>query len=144
MSELEKILTAENETLDKILEKQKELRGAVKEKKWEHLMDTTAAIDALSDTFVKAEEERHAFSEKMYFAKKTQSENEKHLLAQVRKKLLESKIMNKSLGEYISITRGFVQGVIDEALPQSRTPVYSRTGNIIRKKPLSVVVNTVS
>ena len=44
--------------------------------------------------------------------------------------------------EYINITKGFVQSIIDNALPQSRNKLYSRNGNIIQSQPQSVVVNT--
>ena len=138
MSELEQILNRENEILERVLAEQKELRLAVKNKNWENLMDTISALDMLSESFVKAEEEREQYADLPL------SENEANLIREIRKKLLESKIVNSTLGEYISITRGFLQGIFDEALPQSRSPVYSRNGNIIHKKPVSVVVNTVS
>ena len=48
----------------------------------------------------------------------------------------------KVLSEYINITKGFVQSIIDNALPQSRNKLYSRNGNIIQSQPQSVVVNT--
>ena len=66
----------------------------------------------------------------------------RELLAKVRGKLVRCRTENKALGDYINITRNFVQGVIDHSLPQTRSKVYSRNGNIIQKQPHSVVVNT--
>ena len=65
-----------------------------------------------------------------------------NLLSDVRGKLVKSRTENKVLSEYINITKGFVQGIIDNALPQSRNKLYSRNGYIIQNQPESVVVNT--
>mgnify|MGYP006974640767 FL=1 len=66
----------------------------------------------------------------------------KRILSIVRGKLVKSRTENKVLSEYINITKGFVQSIIDNALPQSRNKLYSRNGNIIQSQPQSVVVNT--
>lgn len=136
---LEQILSKENELLDKVLVEQAELRKAVHDKKWEKLMETVSNINMLADDFKKAESERERIARK-------QTEEAKKaampLLAQVRGKLVKSKTENQALGDYITITRGFIQGILDEAVPQSRSKVYSRSGKIVHSQPASVVVNT--
>jgi hypothetical protein len=93
----------------------------------------------LADDFRKTESERESIIPK-------QTEEAKKaampLLAQVRGKLVKSKTENQALGDYITITRGFIQGVLDEAVPQSCSKVYSRSGKIVHSQPSSVVVNT--
>jgi hypothetical protein len=136
---LEHILTKENVLLDKVLVEQSALRKAVNDKKWENLMDTISAINILADDFRKTESERQRlYDEESDEAKKAVMP----LLARVRGKLVKSKTENQALGDYIKITRGFIQGVLDEAVPQSRSKVYSRSGKIVHSQPSSVVVNT--
>ncbi|HAH61060.1 MAG TPA: hypothetical protein DCL73_03040 [Treponema sp.] len=135
---LEQILTKENELLDKVLVEQAELRKAVHDKKWEKLMETVSGINMLADDFRKAESERERITRKQTDEAKKAA---MPLLAQVRGKLVKSKTENQALGDYITITRGFIQGVLDEAVPQSRSKVYSRSGKIVHSQPSSVVVN---
>ena len=141
ITEMEKVLLRENEILDNVLAEQKKLREAVQSKTWDNLMDTIAAINMLTESFEKAEAERAVLE-----AQQTEDMKKRTLpiLSEVRGKLVKSKTENKTLGSYISIMREFIQGVIDKALPQSRSTVYSRNGSIVHAKPNSVVVNTLS
>ena len=59
----------------------------------------------------------------------------------LRGKLVKCRTENKALSDYISVTRNFVRKVIDNALPQTRNKVYTKSG-IVQKQPQSVVVNT--
>lgn len=133
------ILAQENDLLDKILAEQKKFRAAVREKKWDILMDTISAINVLADNFNKVEGEREKLSQiSSAFAKSSAP-----MLAQVRAKLLKSKAENSAIGDYVAITGAFIQGVMDSALPQSGSRVYSRDGSIVHSQPSSVVVNKI-
>ena len=57
------------------------------------------------------------------------------------RKLLKSKVENNALGNYVKIVKDFVQGVIDNVVPQRRNTLYSRKGNIIKPQPESMVLN---
>ena len=89
------------------------------------------------DSFNELDTERESLASE----KKTYSEEENNLLALVRGKLVQCRSENKALGDYIDITKGFVQKTIDEALPQSKNRLYSKKGYIVQQ-PESVVVNT--
>ena len=141
ITEMEKVLLHENEILDNVLSEQKKLREAVQGKTWDKLMDTIAAINMLTESFEKAEAERVVLEARQTDEMKKAT---MPVRAEVRGKLVKSKTENKALGSYISIMREFIQGVIDEALPQSRSTVYSQNGSIVHAKPKSVVVNTLS
>jgi hypothetical protein len=90
------------------------------------------------DKFNKLDEER----EEITTTEDVANIEYKRILSTVRGKLVKSRTENKVLSEYINITKGFVQSIIDNALPQSRNKLYSRNGNIIQSQPQSVVVNT--
>ena len=59
-------------------------------------------------------------------------------LGSMRSKLTKSKVENQALSKYLSITRGFVQGVIDTVIPQNK--VYTKKG-VVQSQPQSVVLN---
>ena len=95
-------------------------------------------INLSMDKFNKLDEER----EEITTTEDISNSEYKRILSTVRGKLVKSRTENKVLSEYINITKGFVQSIIDNALPQSRNKLYSRNGNIIQSQPQSVVVNT--
>lgn len=136
---LEKILVRENELLDELLAEQAALRESLHDKKWDNLIDTISSINMLADDFKKAESERELLEAG------ESAEGKKAvmpLLAQVRGKLVRSKIENQVLQDYLGIVRGFIEGVLDQVVPQGRNKVYSRSGKIVHSRPSSVVVNT--
>jgi hypothetical protein len=136
---LRRILATENELLDKVLVAQAVLRKAVRDKKWENLMNTISAINILAEEFKRTESER----ERIYTEQADEVKKDfMPILAEVRGKLVKSRTENQALGDYITITRGFIQGVLDEAVPQSHSKVYSRSGKIVHSRPSSVVLNT--
>lgn len=135
-SDYRNILEKENSLLDEVLVLQQDLRNAVNEKDWTKLMSVISSINLKMDSFNHLDEER----EKCAASQKDDSEI-LNLLSEVRGKLVRTRTENKALGDYINITRNFVQGIIDTALPQSRAKVYSRSGSIVRNQPQSVVVN---
>ncbi|MEE1059588.1 MAG: hypothetical protein U0K92_09425 [Treponema sp.] len=132
------VLNEQNSILDVVLTKQQELRNSVNEKNWTNLMTVISEINLSMDKFNKLDEER----EEITTAEDVANIEYKRILSTVRGKLVKSRTENKVLSEYINITKGFVQSIIDNALPQSRNKLYSRNGNIIQSQPQSVVVNT--
>ena len=132
------VLNEQNSILDVVLQKQQELRISVNEKNWTNLMTVISEINLSMDKFNKLDEER----EEITTAEDVSNSEYKRILSTVRGKLVKSRTENKVLSEYINITKGFVQSIIDNALPQSRNKLYSRSGNIIQSQPQSVVVNT--
>lgn len=132
------VLNEQNSILDVVLAKQQELRNSVNEKNWTNLMTVISEINLSMDKFNKLDEER----EEITTTEDISNSEYKRILSIVRGKLVKSRTENKVLSEYINITKGFVQSIIDNALPQSRNKLYSRNGNIIQSQPQSVVVNT--
>lgn len=132
------VLNEQNSILDVVLTKQQELRNSVNEKNWTNLMTVISEINLSMDKFNKLDEER----EEITTTEDVANSEYKRILSIVRGKLVKSRTENKVLSEYINITKGFVQSIIDNALPQSRNKLYSRNGNIIQSQPQSVVVNT--
>lgn len=132
------VLNEQNSILDVVLTKQQELRNSVNEKNWTNLMTVISEINLSMDKFNKLDEER----EEITTTEDISNLEYKRILSMVRGKLVKSRTENKVLSEYINITKGFVQSIIDNALPQSRNKLYSRNGNIIQSQPQSVVVNT--
>lgn len=132
------VLNEQNSILDVVLTKQQELRNSVNEKNWTNLMTVISEINLSMDKFNNLDEER----EEITTVEDVANIEYKRILSTVRGKLVKSRTENKVLSEYINITKGFVQSIIDNALPQSRNKLYSRNGNIIQSQPQSVVVNT--
>jgi hypothetical protein len=132
------VLNEQNSILDVVLTKQQELRNSVNEKNWTNLMTVISEINLSMDKFNKLDEER----EEITTTEDVANIEYKRILSMVRGKLVKSRTENKVLSEYINITKGFVQSIIDNALPQSRNKLYSRNGNIIQSQPQSIVVNT--
>jgi hypothetical protein len=137
-SRIIEVLNEQNSILDVVLTKQQELRNSVNEKNWTNLMTVISEINLSMDKFNKLDEER----EEITTTEDISNSEYKRILSTVRGKLVKSRTENKVLSEYINITKGFVQSIIDNALPQSRNKLYSRNGNIIQSQPQSVVVNT--
>ncbi|MBQ5847589.1 MAG: hypothetical protein IIW49_01540, partial [Treponema sp.] len=125
------VLNEQNSILDVVLTKQQELRNSVNEKNWTNLMTVISEINLSMDKFNKLDEER----EEITTAEDVANSEYKRILSTVRGKLVKSRTENKVLSEYINITKGFVQSIIDNALPQSRNKLYSRNGNIIQSQP---------
>src|SRR5574344_1642994 len=149
------VLLAEIELMSQIIQMQKSVREATKNRDWEGLQSTLYYIDELSEGFINLEERRIAYFKD--FGSKTgldlhiiktnlpfQFRNPiASVFAELKKKLLESKIENDAINEYVSITQDFIQGVFDEVLPQRRNTMYSKTGTLIKNQPESIIVNAV-
>lgn len=132
------VLNDEEKVLNKVLESQNLLRTSVRERNWKELMNQISSINLLMDEFNRLDEKREEIASGI----QKESFEEKNKLALVRGKLVRCRSENKSLSDYIYISKMFVQGVIEKALPQSRSKVYSKNGNIVQNKPQSVLVDT--
>ena len=133
------ILEKESETLDELLDVQANVHIAVKTRNWIDLEEDLEKIRVLSLEFSALEEKREKAAE-------SYSEigaEEKALMLKLHAKLLKSKIENQILNRYIETSRSFVQGILDNAVPQRRNVLYSRNGKIIKREPESVVLNRI-
>ena len=136
--DFEQILVKEEGILDELVKAQNQLRKAVTEKNWESLTKIINTINTVSGNFLEADAEREDIQDMMkidevkpYFER----------LGNMRAKLLKCKIENQALSKYVNITKNFIQGVVEDALPQSGNKVYSKTGKIVQPQPQSVVLN---
>ena len=132
------VLVSENKLISDVLCRQQALRDAVNNKDWTALMDAAGDVNEMMDAFNELDKER----EELALGGLQEDAETYGLLAEIRGKLVKSRIENKALADYISITREFVKGIIDTAVPQSRNRLYSRIGYVVQPQPESVVVNT--
>ena len=132
------VLVSENKLISDVLCRQQTLRDAVNNKDWTALMDAAGDVNEMMDAFNELDKER----EELALGGLQEDAETYGLLAEIRGKLVKSRIENKALSDYISITREFIKGIIDTAVPQSRNRLYSRNGYVVQPQPESVVVNT--
>ena len=136
--DFEQILVKEEGILDELVKAQNQLRKAVTEKNWESLTKIINNINTVSGNFLEADAEREDIQDMM---KMDEVKPYFERLGNMRAKLLKCKIENQALSKYVNITKNFIQGVVDDALPQSGNKVYSKTGKIVQPQPQSVVLN---
>ena len=132
------VLVSENKLISDVLCRQQALRDAVNNKDWTALMDAAGDVNEMMDAFNELDKER----EELALGGLQEDAETYGLLAEIRGKLVKSRIENKALADYISNTREFVKWIIDTAVPQSRNRLYSRNGYVVQPQPESVVVNT--
>ncbi|MGP1474829.1 MAG: hypothetical protein ACTTJ1_05420 [Treponema sp.] len=132
------ILIEERDVLSNIIDRQNELRKAVKEKDWTKLMDIISAVNVAMDKFTALDEKRESLSRDI------NSGECFDLLCEVRGKLLKCRVENNALNQYVGTASRFVRGIVNEALPQSRPRLYSHRGRVVQAQPKSIVVNTLS
>lgn len=137
LKEYEMILANENDVLDSILLKQTELKDYVTNRNWEKLITIITEINMKADMFNRIDTKRDELSNKL--SEKEMNEYQEKITI-LRSKLTKSKIQNETLSKYISITRGFIQSVVENAIPQARSKIYSKTG-IVQNQPQSVVLD---
>lgn len=138
LDEFNYILEQEDKILDSLTVKQGEMKAAVKERNWEKLTNVVADINIIYDSFQEIDSERESVQDmlkyeelKPYFEK----------IGLLRSKLLKCKIENQALSKYVNITREFIQGVVENAIPHSNSTVYSKQGTIVKPQPQSVVLS---
>jgi hypothetical protein len=136
--DFEDILEREEGILDELVKAQDQLRKSVTEKNWESLTRIINTINTVSGNFLEADAQREELQDMM---KMDEVKPYFERLGNMRAKLLKCKIENQALSKYVNITKNFIQGVVEDALPQSRSKVYSKTGKIVQPMPQSVVLN---
>ena len=136
--DFEQILVKEEGILDELVKAQNQLRKAVTEKNWESLTKIINTINTVSGNFLEADAERESIQDMM---KMNEVKPYFERLGNMRQKLLKCKIENQALSKYVNITKNFIQGVVEDALPQSGNKVYSKSGKIVQPQPQSVVLN---
>lgn len=132
------ILNNEEKVLDAISQQHVLLKKAVNEKNWEDLNKVISAMNNLSTEFQTLDAERDVIQNEMK-AEELQPYFEK--ISVLRSKLLKCKIENEAFSKYVNITKDFIQGVIENAIPQRRSKVYSKTGQIVQSQPQSVILS---
>lgn len=130
----ETILDLEDNLISEIALIQKNIHDAVLSKSWENLTLLINNMKDASSDFEKIDLQRDELQREMTSAE-LRPYSKKLLI--MRSKLSQSKIQNQVLNDYISITRGFINGVLDKA----STKTYSRYGQIVQKQPVSVLVS---
>ena len=141
------ILIEERDVLSNIIDRQNELRKAVKEKDWTKLMDIISAVNVAMDKFTALDEKRESLSRDIKRESLSRDINSGEcfdLLCEVRGKLLKCRVENNALNQYVGTASRFVRGIVNEALPQSRPRLYSHRGRVVQAQPKSIVVNTLS
>ena len=136
--DFELILEKDEGILDELVKAQNQLRKAVTEKNWESLTKIINTINTVSGNFLEADAEHEDIQDMM---KMDEVKPYFERLGNMRAKLLKCKIENQALSKYVNITKNFIQGVVEDALPQSGNKVYSKTGKIVQPQPQSVVLN---
>lgn len=138
-NELLQILNAQNDVLECMLTQQKKIHDNVKDRKWVELEACIDNMKAYSDAFVNLDQCRENYvgdNRDLYLEPGIQE-----VYVSVRTKLSKSKIENSALATYVSSTKEFIDGVIENCVPQSKTRVYGRNGKITSPMAESVVLD---
>lgn len=134
---LTKILQKEDQIMENILECQVCIREAVKVRDWLDLEKNITKMQEYSTDFISLDNQREQAD------KSNISEDDHILMKQIQSKLLKSKIVNSALNDYIKISKGFVQNVLDNVVPQRKNVLYSKNGSLVKPLPKSVVLDKV-
>ena len=132
------VMQRENALLDRILEAQNEIHDRVRRKDWEGLSERLDALEALSVEFEDLEVDRTTLSELVDIRI---DEDFSDVLRDVRGKLERSKIENRALNEYVTVTRRFLEGVLDSAVQHDRNVLYSKSGKVVHPKPSGIALD---
>ena len=144
--ELKNHLIKEDMLLDSIIASQKQVRLLVTKRDWFGLESEMKVLEDKANDFVALEDVKNQLLDKAKVEIGEESVNqickEEFLLKEVKRKLIFSKIENDSLNTYIEITKKFLEGIYETAMPNRRNTLYSRTGNIVKHVPESMLINT--
>lgn len=138
-TELLQILTAQSDVLDCMLTQQKKIHDSVRDRRWSDLEESLSNMRAYSDAFVNLDQCRENYvgdDRTVYLAPAVQE-----VYVNVRTKLSRSRIENTALATYVSSTKEFVDGIIENCIPQSSAKVYGRNGRIMSPTAESVVLD---
>ena len=134
---LTEILIKEDSLMDSIIESQNCIREAVTQRDWICLERSISKMQEYATDFISLDSEREALGITNF------SEEEHLLMKQIQSKLLKSKIVNNALNDYVKISRGFVQNIIENVVPLRKNVLYSENGSLVKPLPQSVVLNKV-
>lgn len=137
--ELVKVLKSQDELLDTILREQDKMHRDVKQRKWDSLQKSMSQMRTLSDSFVALDRQREALAgdnRGIYFEPGVEP-----VFASVRSKLTRSKIENDALRSYVSATKDFISGIIDECYAGGGM-CYGQNGRMVSSEVDSVLINT--
>ncbi len=131
------ILNNENNVMDLILDAQHKIHEAVKSRDWFTLESNMSKMQDLSVQFIALEDTRDSIKKSDF------NEEEHNMMKIIQSKLIKSKIANSTLNDYVKISKGFVQNVLDNVVPSRRNVLYSRNGTLVKQQPVSVVLDKV-
>ncbi|WP_318664603.1 hypothetical protein [Treponema sp.] len=131
------ILNNENNVMDLILDAQHKIHEAVKSRDWFTLESNMSKMQDLSVQFIALEDTRDSIKKSDF------NEEEHNMMKIIQSKLIKSKIANSALNDYVKISKGFVQNVLDNVVPSRRNVLYSRNGTLVKQQPVSVVLDKV-
>ena len=165
MKEMNKVLAEkilqnlkfQEKTMENILDLQNQVRLAVNGRDWNRLESAIHALNEESLKFKESDTELKSFFTELdlssirdfYVCAHDFAKCDEALSAEivgtfnsVRKSLVQSKVENKALNDYVRITNSFLQKVYEKASP-NRVVRYSRKGSIVANRPSSLVLNTI-
>lgn len=140
LSRFVEIIKEESSLLDTIISQQDAVHEFVIKRSWLELDSALKNLGKNVERFSELDSIREDLSSKNDF---TSHFELSPLISSLKSKLLKSKIQNKVLNEYVSTTKGFLQKVFDEALPERYGVTYSRCGKIVKGTMQNVVVNQI-
>ena len=123
--------------MDLILDAQHKIHEAVKSRDWFTLESNMSKMQDLSVQFIALEDTRDSIKKSDF------NEEEHNMMKIIQSKLIKSKIANSALNDYVKISKGFVQNVLDNVVPSRRNVLYSRNGTLVKQQPVSVVLDKV-
>lgn len=138
LNEFSNILAEEENTLDKLADKQLVLRKAITEKDWESLLELISEVNEISDSFQHFDLRRDEIQEQL---KTEELKPYFERLSRLRSKLLKCKVENQVISNYVNVTRSFIAEVIEQALPQTHNKNYTKNGTITQPQTASVLVD---
>lgn len=138
LNEFSTILAEEENTLDKLAEKQLLLRKAIVEKNWEDLLELMSEVNSISDSFQHFDIRRDEIQEQL---KSDELKPYFERLSRMRTKLLKCKVENQVISNYVNVTRDFIAEVINKALPKTHNQNYTKQGTITQPQTASVLVD---
>lgn len=136
---LMKVLQSQDALLDSILTEQEKMHRNVKSRDWDALQRSISEIRVLSDSFVALDRQRETLAgedRKIYFEPGVEP-----LFTRVRTKLTKSKIENDALSAYVSATKDFIGGIIEECYTNNGV-CYGQNGRMVSTEVDSVLINT--
>lgn len=133
------LLNKENKKLNSILTGQSTVYNCVKTKNWIDLSFALENLNKLSDEFYKLDCKREEF-----FSRQSEDFKDKeisNLIFELKNKLIKSKIENDALNSYVNTCSKFINGILDECIPQQKNTLYTKSGSIKKPAMHSVLID---